>query len=203
MLEIVKLNRSSEVLDVGCGNGKIAEYISDLTQTSVTGIDYIHEAIAQASARTRNKRDRLHFRVGNLEGMDFSNESFDVILSIDSIYFGDAKAILSGWEKTLRPGGRMAIFYLSMSDDDLSAPLNENNLSYKTYDLSRENYELQQLKHNVVSEMQRAFEEEGNTFIWQNLMAESVSSSDPYDPAASPMRRYLYDVVKACESTCE
>ena len=71
MLEIVKPDEMSEVLDIGCGNGKIAEYISDLTQASVTGVDYIAEAINQALKRTEDKRNRLHFKVGNIETLDF------------------------------------------------------------------------------------------------------------------------------------
>jgi len=55
MLAILKLNKSSKVLDIGYGNGKMAEYISDLTQASVTGIDYVQEAIEQATRRTQDK----------------------------------------------------------------------------------------------------------------------------------------------------
>lgn len=197
MLDILKPDKSSQVLDIGCGNGKIAEYISDLTLASVTGIDYIPEAIEQALIRTQNKRDRLQFRVCNLEDMDFKNESFDCIISIDSIYFGNAKAILAKWKQVLKHNGRMGIFYLSMDGSNLSVHLDENELPYKVYDISKENYELHQLKYKIVSELREAFEEEGNTFIWQNLITESVSSLAPYDPATSSIRRYLYYVVKS------
>lgn len=67
MLDLVELARGSCVLDVGCGNGKIAEYISDQTGAHVTGIDYVPEAIDQAQRRTQSKRDRLRFEVGDIE----------------------------------------------------------------------------------------------------------------------------------------
>jgi len=38
MLDLLKLDKSSRVLDIGSGNGKMAEYISDFTQAAVTGI---------------------------------------------------------------------------------------------------------------------------------------------------------------------
>jgi SAM-dependent methyltransferase len=194
MLEIIQINASSSVLDIGCGNGKIAEYISDLTQASVTGIDYIPEAIEQAKKRTVSKRDRLHFRVGDIETPVYDNEFFDLILSIDSIYFNDPKIMLTCWKRLLKPTGKMAIFYLSLDGSDLSIPLKENSLSYDTYDLSKQNWAHQQLKHTVASEMREAFEAEGNLFVWKNLMMESIPNREAYDPTVSQMRRYLYIV---------
>jgi len=184
------------VLDIGCGNGKMAEYISDLTQASVTGVDYIAEAIDQALKRTEGKRNRLHFKVSNIEALDCKDESFDVILSIDSIYFDEPKTVLASWKRLLKPTGEMAVFYLSLDGSDLSIPLKENGLSYDAYDISKQNWEHQQLKHRVVSEMRKAFADEGNTFIWENLMAESIASPEPYNPDVSSMKRYLYHVKK-------
>ena len=55
------------MLDLGCGNGKMAEYISDCTGANLTGIDFIPFAIQQAQERTQAKRDRLEFKAeGNL-----------------------------------------------------------------------------------------------------------------------------------------
>ena len=54
------------IVDLGCGNGMIAEYISDVTDAHVTGLDYIPTAIAQAQARTAAKADRLTFPVGDI-----------------------------------------------------------------------------------------------------------------------------------------
>ena len=193
MLEIVKPDETSRVLDIGCGNGKIAEYISDSTQASVTGVDYIAEAIHQALKRTEGKRNRLHFKVGNIETLGFEDESFDVILSIDSIFFGkDLKTTLAGLREMMRPDGQMAIFY----EEDLSSALKENGLAYRVYDFSEEHRAHMQLKHRVANRMQKAFEYEGNAFIWENLMTESIASPEPYSPNVSSTRRHLYHVKK-------
>ncbi len=193
MLEIVKPDEMSQVLDIGCGNGKIAEYISDLTKASVTGVDYIAEAIDQALKRTKGKRNRLHFKVGNIEALDFRDESFDVILSIDSIFFGkDLKTTLAGLREIIRADGQMVIF----CEEDLSSALRENGLAYKVYDFSEEHHAHMQLKHRVVSGMRKAFEDEGNAFIWENLMRESIASPDPYNRDTSSTSRYLYHVKK-------
>jgi len=99
-------------------------------------------------------------------------------------------------KKVLKPGGQMAIFYLSTAGGDLPAALKDNSLSYETYDLSREHHEHMQLKHRVGSQLQKAFEKEGNTFIWENIMRESLPGSEPYDPAIHKISRYLYIVRK-------
>ena len=188
MLALVNLTPASRVLDIGCGNGKIAEYISDLTQATVTGIDYAPAAITQAEQRTKAKSSRLHFYVGNIEDLDLGDALFDVILSIDSIFFGkNLGTTLARLKLLLRPGGQMAVF----CGDDLSAVLRQNGLSAKVYDLSRENYEHLQLKHRVAGELQESFAAEGNTFIWENLMTESVVGTAPYDPVNHTTPRFL------------
>ena len=196
VLELVKLDKSSKVLDIGCGSGKIAEYITNVSQASVTGVDYVPEAIMPAITRTKDKRDRLCFKLGNLEDMDFQKESFDLILSIDSIYFVDTKDALSKWNRLLKLAGKMAVFYLDMNGGDLTVPLKDGNFFFVTYDISKENYEHMQLKHRIAGDLKESFEEEGNAFIWKNLMAESVASTDPYDPTRTSIRRYLYIVSK-------
>jgi hypothetical protein len=40
--------------------------------------------------------------------------------------------------------------------------------------------------------MKGKFESEGNMFVWENLVMESVSDQSPYDPENTPMRRFLY-----------
>ena len=192
MLDLLKLNTSSLVLDIGCGNGKIAEYISDQTGASVMGIDYIHEAIAQALQRTVHKRERLDFRFGNLEFLDFAPEFFNIVLSIDSIYFGrDMGKTLFNLNRLLKPDGRMAIFYLNMGDGELPTVLSGKYL-YEVYDFSQKHYEHMRMKHRIASEMKDAFAKEGNTFIWKNLMEESIPSLEPHNPAINinPMTRF-------------
>jgi protein-L-isoaspartate O-methyltransferase len=123
MLEKVRINENSSVLDIGCGNGKIAEYLSDVTGSKVTGIDYIPEAVETARKRTASKSDRLHFQIGDIENPVEAEQSFDLVLSIDTMYFSDADILLEAWKKLLKPDGQMAIFYLSLDGNDISVVL--------------------------------------------------------------------------------
>ena len=52
------LQPGERVRDLGCGDGRIAEYVSDTTGATVLGVDFIAGAIEQAKSRTIGKRDR-------------------------------------------------------------------------------------------------------------------------------------------------
>jgi hypothetical protein len=89
----------------------------------------------------------------------------------------------------LMPGGMMAIFCA----EALSCELKALALEYDRQDLSQAHHAHLQKKHQVALEMKADFEAEGNGFIWENLMAESIEEPSPFDPIKHP-QRYLYHV---------
>jgi ubiquinone/menaquinone biosynthesis C-methylase UbiE len=197
MLDKLQLSGSAKVLDIGCGNGKIAEYISDLTQVLVTGVDYVPEAISQARERTVAKRSHLRFVLGNIENLDFTAETFDAVISIDSIFFGrDMEVTLRELSRLLKPLGKTAVFNGDYLLDRFTSAVAANSLACETYDISEGHYRHLQVKNRIAQELEDAFRVEGNTFIWENLMAESVASAEPYDPERCKARRYLHIVTK-------
>ena len=165
-----------------------------LTGAHVTGIDYVLEAIETARKCTTFNSHRLTFQIGSIENPIESGELFDLVLSIDSMYFSDADILLTAWKKLLNPDGQMVIFYLSLDGSDISAVLRKHGLSCDVYNLSSEHWTHMQQKHVMAKEMKEKFESEGNLFVWENLMMESVSDQFHYDPDKTPMRRYLYTV---------
>ena len=191
MLSLITLDETTHVLDIGCGNGKIAEYISDTTSALVLGIDYLPEAIAQAQSRTVNKHDRLRFQVRNLDELDALEKRFHVIVSIDTIFFGqDLTTTLATWKRLLKPDGAMMIF----CGEDLSIAVTLNQLVCTVYDRSREHHQHLQLKRKVAKHLKKAFEAEGHLFLWENIMAESLAETIGYDSATCSRPRYLYHV---------
>jgi SAM-dependent methyltransferase len=198
----------SRALDLGCGVGMVAEYISDVTGTHVSGMDYIPDAIAQAQARTVSKRERLSFRVGNLDALPFPPGSFDTLISIDTLYMpNDLDSTLAQMRGLLAPGGRMAVFYSEMIWDPhgsreslradrtpLGLALQRAGLAYRTWDFSAETYALMQRKRQIGEAMRADFTAEGRSFLCDHLVAESESNPAPFDPQTSTMSRYLYVV---------
>jgi ubiquinone/menaquinone biosynthesis C-methylase UbiE len=208
MIEILKLTPHSCVLDLGCGNGMLAEYISDRTGARLWGIDYCPEAVEMAITRTQSRRDRLSYQIGNLDHMEYPDHSFDAIISIDSLYMpnhlGETLQQITG---LLKSGGQMAAFYTQMvwggnaardsllpEKTPLGVSLQKAALSFTARDYTPQTYQLMQLKRQIGEEMQPAFEAEGNLMLYDFIINESEASLAPYDAETCYFTRYLYHV---------
>jgi SAM-dependent methyltransferase len=213
IIEVTGLGPTERVLDVGCGNGRIAEYLAERTGAHVTGLDYIPEAIRQARERTAAKVDRLAFLVGDIKALGLPAGTFDTIFSIDTLYFSDdLTRTLRELCVALRPGGQMAILYTygwepAMSLDDFDArtlqpaqtPLGEaltaNGLRFQTQDWTATDCRLTQLRGEVLRELEPQFRAEGLGFLHENRMGEVVGTTRSHELGL--LRRYLYHVKSA------
>jgi len=110
ILEITSMSSDQNVLDIGCGNGMIAEYLSEKSGARVTGIDNCKEAIFQAQQRTKDSK--LIFQLGDINEIGLPDREFDTIILIDSIYFSsDYYQTIQTLQKALITGGRLVILY--------------------------------------------------------------------------------------------
>jgi len=129
LLAFLNLRPGDRVLDLGCGNGSMAEYISAQTSSHVTGIDFIPEAIHQARAHTRGKDIMLVFRLMNIGKLDFMPGSFDALISIDTLYFTDLHKTIQQMGLFLNVKGQMGIFYShGVSPDTPAEPFDFDTL---------------------------------------------------------------------------
>ncbi|HEX2762136.1 MAG TPA: class I SAM-dependent methyltransferase [Rhizomicrobium sp.] len=100
------LNPAS-ILDVGCGEGLLAEKLKVLPYTSYLGIDVSREAIASAAARLGDARSR--FEVAEAESFQ-SDACFDVIVFNQSLYYlPDPAAVMRHYGALLAPKGRIIV----------------------------------------------------------------------------------------------
>lgn len=210
MLDVLQLTPGSRVLDLGCGSGQISEYISDTTGAFVSGMDYIDEAILQASERTLSKKDRLEFKTGNLDHLDYPPASFDTILAIDTLYMpNDLADTLKQMKNILTPKGQMAIFYgHELSGDGpydsldllpekipLGLALTEVGLIFQTWDFSMADYIHALRKRQIAEELKPLFINENNLFLYENRAGEAEGVKKAVD--AGRAVRYLYHVTTA------
>ncbi|MEO6220975.1 MAG: class I SAM-dependent methyltransferase [Ginsengibacter sp.] len=75
----------SEMLEVGSGRGGGAHYIQNyLRPKKITGLDIAANAVKLAN-KNHAGRD-LHFVQGNAEDLPFVDESFDVVINVESCH---------------------------------------------------------------------------------------------------------------------
>ena len=180
MLRALQVTPGMALLEFGCGDGRIAEYIAVMEQVHVTGVDIAAHAIALAQGRTQSRRGRLSFTCADVDRGtgNFPTGLFDRILAIDSIFFvGNMRKALDLLASHLKPGGMIGLTYhfpanLSPEQSALGVVLGELGLPYTTVDLTAQNIAHWQLKKQVLSEMQEEFEQEGSAFLFKNRLAE-------------------------------
>lgn len=200
MLELGAFKPTDHLLELGCGTGSVAEFISDKTGARVTGIDIVPEAIRIARERTADKQDRLTFREGNVSHIHFPTNSFDGIISIDSLYFAENLSdTLRQMTQVVRPGGQMLIFYNDVLAGDppgqweaLEGVLKEHALPFSRHDFTREHLEHAKRKLEIAEELRPAFEAEGNLFLYENRAGEARGEIAAVE--AGTGRRSLYHV---------
>ncbi|MDD1757929.1 MAG: class I SAM-dependent methyltransferase [Methanotrichaceae archaeon] len=98
-----------QVLDIGCGNGKITSKIASLVPAGmVLGIDLSQDMINFAkSTYTQKCCQNLSFEHGDARYLDFSEE-FDLIVSFACLHWvRDHLTVLERVRRSLKPGGRL------------------------------------------------------------------------------------------------
>lgn len=119
------LNPAS-ILDVGCGEGLLAEKLKVLPYTSYLGIDVSREAIASAAARLGDARS--HFAVAEAESFQ-SQTRFDVIVFNQSLYYlPDPARVMAHYRALLAPQGRIIVSMIHNARTRAAWPLVESVL---------------------------------------------------------------------------
>jgi len=203
LLDVLKVSKSQSILDVGCGTGSITEYIADHTDGSVTGIDFSSEAIEFAQKRTKKKQNRLSFHIMDMNEIDFPSNSFDTIISIDTLYFVDnLYNTINALRGSLQKLGQMGIFYsakikvgeskemLRPENTVLAKTLEKCGMQYETWDFTSEEKDFWKNSVNIANKLKDRFSGEGNITIYEGLIKEATREIEFSD--TERRCRYLY-----------
>jgi 2-polyprenyl-3-methyl-5-hydroxy-6-metoxy-1,4-benzoquinol methylase len=197
----------SKVLEIGCSNGFITEYIHDHTRSEIMGVDFSEVAIEQAQERTKNKSSSLSFKCINFKNETLPGDHFDIILLFDSIYFlGEVKVSLLKLNQKLREHGRMilSIFqYREEADPQkillpertfLAEALNELRFTYTWTDFTDNVRAHGKNNFRVAEELKEAFLREGNLFLYEARSAENMFFREASERGT--ITRFMYIVEK-------
>lgn len=115
--EALTMRAGSSVLDAGCGEGKVAEYLCENFGLRIHGIDLVNESIRRANLLTVGLEGSLHFEVADYSHLPFPADTFDAVYTMETlVHSEDASATLREFFRVLKPGGRLACFEYSIAD---------------------------------------------------------------------------------------
>lgn len=187
------------ILDIGCGNGKMLGYLQAKTGAYIHGFDYSAAAIAAARSKFPHRSD---FREGVIGQIEYPADSFDAVISMDSMYFAsDMNAFVGQIRRWLKPDG---VFFAAYQEGDvvpktpdaasslLARALYTNGMSCEVTDITRQSYDLLGRKREAAERHRKAFEAEGYA-SWQELLVwQTEYAQCPYDEFAKKMARYIF-----------
>ncbi len=203
ILQNVPLSPSTHILDIGCGNGKMLGYLQGKTGACISGFDYSDHAIQTACALHPVNAD---FRVGVISEIQYPAESFDLITSMDTMYFvKDMTAFVSQMKSWLKPNGTLFVGYQegdvlprteSVQTAELTKALQKNQMPFRVIDITHQTYELLHRKRQAALHHQSAFEAEGYREWFDLLIDQTEYVLQPYDQFQQDMARYIYIAKK-------
>lgn len=116
--------RDKCVLEVACGSGYGSNYLLGKGAKTVVGGDLLLEAVKYA--RSRYRKEGLHFVRLDAQQLPFADNSFDVVVSIETIeHLPRYEDFLSECRRVIKNGG---VFICSTPNKELASPYSEKPL---------------------------------------------------------------------------
>ena len=187
LIETLNLNPNDSVLDLGCGLGKVTEYIQMRTDAKVIGIDFAEQLIQWAKANTKSNEETLKFQVGDMNDLSFPPSSFSAIYAIDTLYptnIVDLKGTIAKLKGFLKPNGQLGIFFaqiieseaqkhiLKPNQTEIAQALKTNDFHYTVIDFTHNARDIWEREILVGKELQQMFEKEGNLDLCEDRIAD-------------------------------
>jgi ubiquinone/menaquinone biosynthesis C-methylase UbiE len=110
LLEYVNLPEKSNVLDLGCGTGRLLDRLAfQFLNLRGTGLDFSPQMLRQARQQNRH-HPRLIYVQGNAEALPFADGQFDAVFNtLSFLHYPKPEQVFSEVSRVLHPGG---YFYL-------------------------------------------------------------------------------------------
>lgn len=111
--------RDKEILEVACGSGQGLGYLAKVAKR-VVGLD-IDENLVALAGRYYQGRGNIEIRAGNAEVLPFNNDSFDVVILYEAIYYlQNPEAFIEEAKRVLRREGYMIICSANKEEADFN-----------------------------------------------------------------------------------
>lgn len=207
LLNFVHFNHRDKALQLGCGNGKVAEYISVLTDACVTGIDQSGQAIANAKSLCKGK---TNFIVAGAERADIPHNEYSAIFLIDTeLSRTNMRENLERIHDRLMSGGRLGIFYtehirdpryqkhrLAVTETQIAHIIRANGWNSKAVDFCDQHYALLQRKQKACDKYKKELETENNALLYETVAGSLLPAEMTRKEFERRATRSLYCIYK-------
>lgn len=138
ILETLDLKQDSHGIDIGCGIGRITNFISKHLNhnSTIIGLDFSEDLVSYAQSKT--KQDTIQFMQGDNNNLQFDENSFDWIWTMDTVWPGPTEYgcpaegpddIIKQLYHILKPGGKLYMSYWTSQKFLQGYPLLEAKLN--------------------------------------------------------------------------
>lgn len=107
LIGLCRINKDSNVLVVGCGNGASACYLAKKIKCQMTGIDISKKMIERAKQRA--KKLEIKFQAADAQKLPFKESLFDVVLSESVTAFLNKKKAINEYKRVTKKGGYIGL----------------------------------------------------------------------------------------------
>lgn len=179
------------------------KYLQQKMGATIYGFDYSENAIRQAR---QNYTEKSNFEVGVIGEIEYEPEKFDVIISMDTMYFAkDMNTFVSQICKWLKSNGIFIVGYqegdvvsktLNSSTTLLAQALECNHMNYKVKDITEDVYYMLKRKRESIIKHKNIFFEEGLKKWYEVVLHQTDCVMVPMSKYVKSNARYLYSITK-------
>ncbi len=199
ILEYAPKKENINILDIGCGNGKMLEYLQSKIGGHIYGFDFSENAIN--TAKSMNIKNS-NFKCSIIGEADYPLETFDLITSMDTMYFTKdmpefTKQIYS-WLK------HDSVFFIGYEEGDImpktsdsdttviADALRKSGFKYSAINYTKETYDMLKTKREAVISLKDDFIRENLQQWYDVVLGQTQNSSLSFDEYQNFNARYIY-----------
>lgn len=129
-IEFYGLESNASILDIGCGKGfMLYDFLSVNPKLNVKGIDISNYAIENCMPEVKQ-----HVSVGNAKKLDFKDNSFDLVISINTLHNLDLEECKDAFKEVVRVSKKYAFIVVdAYRNSEEKNRMESWNLTAQTY----------------------------------------------------------------------
>ncbi|WP_407380357.1 class I SAM-dependent methyltransferase [Methanobrevibacter sp.] len=135
VLKHLDIKETDTILDIGCGGGININRMGEKAK-KVYGVDYSEKSVKISKEVNDEliKKGTVEIKQGNVENLEFEDESFDIVTAFETVYFWpDVEKCFGEVKRVLKPGGIFMIGMESNGSEHITMKISEKLIDMTAY----------------------------------------------------------------------